>query len=138
MNRDLVHRDPCFPFLHPYPSTQNPTVMGGGLAESYSVWCLSFVCVCARMSISCFIEEAVFACTDRYSDFLCEGKKEEKKKKCVNSHESVWETTSIVSGKMPCSLSKTMFCFTGNVQMQCLNQNLKRHVISLFPVNEQF
>lgn len=58
------------------PPTQNPTVMGGGGAWQWTAVC---VCVCVRlMSISCFIEEAAFACTDR-SDFHCEKKKAEKK-----------------------------------------------------------
>lgn len=48
--------------------------------------------------------------------------KKKTEKKLVNSHESVWETTNIVSGKLPCSLSKNIFWwFIGKVQTQCPN-----------------
>lgn len=50
----------------------------------------------------------MFACTDRYSDFLCE-KKAEKKKDCVNSHESVWEQRVLFLGSCPTFLVKTYF-----------------------------
>lgn len=122
---DLVHRDPRFPFLPSLPPPHSGPHHYGG--EPGSMWRLCSVCVCVCVLTSCFIEEAVFACRDHYSDFLfffcCE--KRTEKKDCVNSHESVWETTSIVSGKLPYSLSKNIFWFTGKVQMRCLNQTLK-------------
>lgn len=63
------------------------------------------VCVRLCMLISCFIEEAVFACADR-SDFLCEKKGLEKKRECVDSHESVWETSSFL-GSCPALPAKS-------------------------------
>lgn len=84
-----------FPFLALPQTPPLRTPPWWGRAWQWTAVC---VCVCVRlMSISCFIEEAAFACTDR-SDFHCEKKKAEKKKS-VNSHESVWETALIVSGK---------------------------------------
>lgn len=121
-----------FPFLACLlPPTWDPPMVGERLAKSYSVLCMRVCLLCVCVLISCFIEEAVFACTDRCSDFLCE-KKGQKKKDYVNSHESVWETTIIVSGKLAWSLSKNIFWFTGKVQMQRLNPTLQKHVISLF------
>ena len=46
-----------------------------------------------------------------------------RKEDCVNSHESAWETTVIVSGKLPLSFRNiTSFC---KVKIQCSNENLK-------------
>lgn len=120
VNTDLVHRDPRFPSPSSFPP----------LKPLPWAWQRAIVCVCVCVLISCFIEEVVFACTDRYSDFLCE-KKAQKKRLCQFSWICMG-TTSIVSGKLPYFLSKNIFWFTGKVQMQCLNQT-EKHVISLFP-----
>lgn len=116
VNTDLVHRDPRFPSPSSFPP----------LKPLPWAWQRAIVCVCVCVLISCFIEEVVFACTDRYSDFLCE--KKAQKKNCVNSHESVWEQR-VVSGKLPYFLNKNIVWFTGKVQR--LNQT-EKHVISLF------
>lgn len=62
------------------PPHSGPHHYGG---EPGSMWCLCSlcVCVCTRVLISCFIEEAVFACRDHYSDFFffCEKRRTEKK-----------------------------------------------------------
>lgn len=111
----------------PPPLTQDPTVMGR--AWQWAALCGVYgLCVRVCVLISCFIEEALFTCTDRYSDFHCEKKKDSKKKKrekLVSILMNLYgKQLALFLGSCP-ALSKNIFWFTGKVQIQCLNQALK-------------
>ncbi len=85
--------------------------------------CALCVCVCVCVNFLFYRGSSVRMYRSLFRFSL--RKKQDRKKDCVNSHESVWETTSIVSGKLPCSLSKNIFCLTCEVQTQSPNQTLR-------------